>query len=482
MKTGPRNILILMSDEHRRDAMGCAGHPIVKTPHLDRLADMGTRFSRAYTASPMCVPTRAALACGTYVHQNRFWDSATAYDGSQPSWMHLLRDAGYETTSIGKLHFKSGRVDNGFSEEILPMHIVGEKGWLVGLLRDNPPEYDGASELAEQVGSGNSDYTDYDRAITAAAETWLADPARKQKPFAGFISLVSPHYPLIAPHAFFDLYDPAEMPLPCGSIPDHAEIQALAGFFDYHNHFDEGTMRKAIAAYYGLVSFLDDCIGRIMAALDAAGLTEDTLVIYTSDHGELLGEHGMWTKQVMYEASSGIPLIIKGRGIPEGLTTASGAHFLDIASTALGLANVKQPDHWPGQDLALLANAPEDRSRTIFSEYHDGGSTTGTFMVAWEGWKLVWYDGRPPQLFNLDNDPEERHDLSADPEAADALAEGTRRLYAICDPKEVSARAFADQRALIEEIGGEEACRNAFVFNATPTPVQQAAMAEEKKP
>ncbi|CAI8359351.1 MAG: Choline-sulfatase [SAR116 cluster bacterium MED-G04] len=486
MTSKPRNTLILMSDEHRRDAMGCAGHPIVQTPNLDQIAASGTRFTRAWTASPMCVPTRAALACGTYVHQNGFWDSANAYDGSIPSWMHHLRDAGVETTSIGKLHFKSARIDNGFEQEILPMHIVGEKGWLIGLLRENPPQFDGASELAKGVGGGDSSYTRYDRAITDAAVDWLSDPARHDRPFAGFISMVSPHYPLIAPEEFYRLYDPAEMPLPCGSIPDHAEIRALSGFFDYHSHFDDDSMRKAIAAYYGLVSFLDHCIGRIMAALDEAGLKDDTLIIYTSDHGELLGEHGMWTKQVMYEASAGIPMMITGPGIPGGKVTSSGAHFLDVASTAMTAGGCPQPDHWPGVDLAELANAPEDRSRTIFSEYHDGGSSTGNFMVAWDGWKLIWYVGREPQLFNLDDDPGERHDLAPtvadDPIAASALKEGKRRLDAICDVEEVSARAFADQRRMIEENGGEEACLNAFVFNATPTPVEQAELEKNQGP
>ena len=479
MTASAKNILILMSDEHRRDAMGCAGHPLVKTPHLDALAAAGTRFSRAYTASPMCVPTRAALACGTYVHQNRYWDSATAYDASQPSWMHMLRDAGYETTSIGKLHFKSGRHDNGFSEEILPMHIVGEKGWVVGLLREDPPPYDSAAELAAEIGEGDTSYSEYDRAITDAAVDWLAAPERKQKPFAGFISLVSPHYPLKAPEAFFNLYDPATLPLPADSIPDHEEIMAMAGFFDYQRYFDEEKMRLAIAAYYGLVSFMDDCIGRMLAALDAAGLAEDTLIIYTSDHGELLGDHGMWTKQVMYEASAGIPLIMRGAGIPAGKVTANGAHLLDLASTALTLAGVDQPSDWPGQNLAAIANAAPDRSRTVFSEYHDGGSTTGAFMVVWDEWKLVWYSGRKPQLFNLDLDPGEYDDRADDPDAAAALAEGKKRLFDICDPEAVSAMAFADQRAHIEALGGTEACLNTFVFNATPTPTEQARMSEE---
>lgn len=479
MMNKAKNLLILISDEHRRDAMGCAGHDLVQTPHLDHLAASGTRFSRAYTASPMCVPTRAALACGTYVHQNRFWDSATAYDGSQPSWMHMMRDAGYETTSIGKLHFKSKQLDNGFSEEILPMHIVGEKGWVVGLLRENPPPYDSAAELAEDIGSGDTSYTDYDRMITAEAEKWLCDPARHDRPFVGFISLVSPHYPLKAPAPFFDLYDPQQLTLPQDSIPDHHEIKAMASFFDYQNYFDEEKMRLAIAAYYGLVSFMDDCVGRVLKALDLSGLAEDTLVIYTSDHGELLGDHGMWTKQVMYEASAGIPLIVRGKGIPAGKVTANGAHLLDLASTALATAGLEQPSSWPGQDLTELARANPDRSRTVFSEYHDGGSTTGAFMVAWDGWKLVWYAKGEPQLFNLDDDPGEYRNLAADPKAAGALEEGKRRLLEICNPEEVSAGAFADQRAHIAALGGEEACLNAFVFNATPTPAEQAQMRDD---
>ena len=272
-----------------------------------------------------------------------------------------------------------------------------------------------------------------------------------------------------APAEYYDLYDPAQMPLPEGGIPDHAEIRALAGFFDYHNHFTEETMREAIAAYYGLVSFLDNCIGRIMAALEATASPSDTLVIYTSDHGELLGEHGMWTKQVMYEASAGIPLILNGPGIPQGHNTASGAHFLDIASTAISLGGIDQPDHWPGTDLMALANADEDRSRTLFS--NTTMAVQPPVLSWWHGmaWKLIWYAGRQPQLFNLDEDLGETRDRAADPAAVEALAEGRRRLLAICNPDKVSALAFADQRALIEAVGGEEACRNAFVFNATPT-------------
>ncbi len=279
-----KNLLIIMSDEHRRDAMGCMGHPIVQTPNLDRLATRGTVFENAYTPSPMCVPTRAAVACGDYVHRIRHWDSATPYDGQRPSWMRRVRDAGQDVVSIGKLHFRSSDDDNGFRKEILPMHVVGGVGWAIGLLRENPPTYDAAAELAGDVGAGPSTYTDYDLAITEAAENWLNQV--DDQPWTAFVSLVSPHYPLTTPKEYLDLYDPADMDMPIGydakGGPDHAEVAHVAGFFDYDRYFDEQRMREAKAAYYGLITFMDDCVGRVLAALEA------NTVIHESDQPVIL--------------------------------------------------------------------------------------------------------------------------------------------------------------------------------------------------
>ena len=137
-----KNLLIIISDGHRRDVMRCVGHPIIKTPNLDKLAARGAVFENAYTPSPMCVPTRASLACGDHVHEIGHWDSATPYDGKTRSWMRHLRNQGVDVVSIGKLHFRSGEDDNGFAEEILPMHVVGGVGWTIGLLREDPPDYD----------------------------------------------------------------------------------------------------------------------------------------------------------------------------------------------------------------------------------------------------------------------------------------------------------------------------------------------------
>lgn len=482
-KTG-KNLLIIISDEHRKDVMGCVGHGIVKTPNLDALAARGAVFENAYTPSPMCVPTRASIACGDHVHKIGHWDSATPYDGNTRSWMRHLCDQGVEVASIGKLHFRSDKDDNGFTEDILPMHVVGGVGWTIGLLRENPPEYTTSSELAADVGAGDSSYTDYDLAITDAAEDWLKDRAGSEKPWAAFVSLVSPHYPLTAPQEYSDMYDPATVDLPIGygkmSGPEHSELKNIAAFFDYGKHFDEQKMREAKVAYYGLTSFMDNCVGRVLTALEDSGQAEDTVVVYISDHGDMMGDQGYWTKQVMYEASAGVPMIAAGPGIPSGRRVKTGTTLLDLASTAVdvtGIQHDSQSDALPGVSLLDIANQPDDLDRTIFSEYHDGGSTTGTFMVRWDHWKFVYYVGHEPQLFDLTADPHELANLAVagvnDPIVQAAWIDGERRLRDICDPEAVNAQCFADQKKRIAELGGEEACATGYSFNHTPTPTEQ---------
>ena len=484
MTCDSKNLLIIISDEHRKDAMGCVGHHLVKTPNLDSLAARGTVFENAYTPSPMCVPTRASIATGDYVHKIGNWDSATPYCGKKRSWMRHLRDQGVDVTSIGKLHFRSSEDDNGFVEEILPMHVVGGVGWTIGLLREDTPKYDSSFELSADVGEGKSTYTDYDLAITDATIKWLKDKQRKDKTWAGFISLVSPHYPLTAPSKYYNIYDTSSIDLPIGyndpSDPEHSELKNIANFFDYDKYFDEEKMRKAKVAYYGLTTFMDDCIGRILAALEESGQTEDTVILYISDHGDMMGDQGFWTKQVMYDASAGVPMIAAGPGVPKGHRVKTGTSLLDIAATAVDITGVNH-DHisqaLPGLSLRKIASKEDDLNRTIFSEYHDGGSTTGTFMVRWNSWKYVYYVGHPPQLFNLDADPNELTDLAEnihqDPIIEAALMEGVNRLRKICDPEKINSQCFADQKRRIEELGGREACMNSYKFNHTPTPAEQ---------
>ena len=478
-----KNVLILCSDEHARSSLGCYGHPLVQTPALDRLAGTGTRFSRAYTPSPICVSARACLATGTQVHENRCWSSSQPYFGQHENWMRRLRDQGHVTISIGKLHYRSGQDDNGFSEEILPMYLANDgKGWPQGLIRNPMPGFEEAKEMALGAGPGETTYTEYDRGITAEACAWLrrypaaasADKPWADKPWALFVSFVSPHYPLTAPQAFYDLY--ADAPLPetiaggPNQKPSHPVLKEMAEFWAYESYFDDATRARAKRAYFGLCSFLDDNIRQVLAALEDSGAARDTVVIYITDHGEMLGNHGFWAKSVMYEESVGIPLILAGSDVPVGVNHTP-VSLTDIASTVESLVGLESPEAeapWQGRPLQGFIDAPET-DRFILSEYHDGGSPTGFFMIRQGAWKYVYYaGGHPAQLFNLENDPNELTDLGEAPDHQKVREMMHERLTSILDPEEVNAQAFSDQAALLETFGGRDAVLALPSFNHTP--------------
>lgn len=461
------NILVLMSDEHQARALGCAGHPVVDTPNLDRLAARGTRFTNAWTPSPICVPARAAFATGRWVHETGAWDSAQAYAGSPRSWAHDLRDAGYDVASIGKLHHRSATDDDGFGERILPMFIAGGVGWLQGLPRRDPLPYDEAGELAADVGVGETTYTRYDARVTGAAVDWLSQRARQQTPWCAFVSLVAPHYPLSAPQEFSDRYPLSEVPPPeiASMGEDHPAVSAMADFFNYGDYFGPQTVAEARRAYFGLCSWMDHNVGRVLDAVAATGALDNTLVIYTSDHGEMAGNRGLWCKSFLYRDSVDVPMILAGPDVPAGQTVATRVNLTDVAATVRAAAGL-QPQ---GQDLIGIANG-SNPDRLGFSEYHDGGSITGSFALALENWKYIEHVGHRPQLFDVAADPDELHDLGSAPELQPVRDRCYEALRSIADPERVNQQAFEAQDQLLAAHGGRRGVATAFRFNHTPIP------------
>ncbi len=475
----PTNLIVIMSDEHNPKIMGCNGHPIVKTPNIDALAAAGTSFTSAYTTCPVCVPARAAFAAGKYVHQIGYWDNADAYEGAIPSWHHRLRDRGHRVVSIGKLHFRGlAGDDHGFSEEIIPMNIIEGKGDLMGLVRNDLPERGLAWKIAKLAGPGETSYTFYDREIATKAQIWLREEAPKyrDKPWVLFVSFVCPHFPLVAPAEFYYQYPVDEMPLPKqygkNERPAHPYLRDYSESFCYDKFFDPGKLKKAIAAYYGLCTFLDDNIGKVLRTLDATGLTENTRVLYTSDHGDNLGARGLWGKSTMYEEVAGVPLIIKGPDIPRGVKISEPANHVDTYPFIMECAGASTPDVYddhPGHSLFKLA-AGAMPERNVLTEYHGMGSTTGAFMIRHGKYKYVHFVAYPPQLFDLAADPEELRDLAEDPAYAKAVEECRARLMKICDPAEVDARAKRRQAELLAENGGREAVIKRGDLGFTPPP------------
>lgn len=463
----PTNLLIIMSDQHNRRMLGCYGHDIVETPNLDKLAAQGTLFTDAYTPSPVCVPARAAFATGKYVHQLGTWDNAIAYDGRIPSWHHLLRDRGHHVISIGKLHFRSAKDDNGFSEEQIGMHIIDGEGDLLGLVRDEDmPKRGGSYKMAKMAGPGESMYTTYDREIAARAQVWLREEAHKHagKPWVMFVSFVCPHFPLTAPPEHFYRYYDQDLPLPKlydrRHEPLHPYLEDYRNAFAYDEFFATPDMvKRAQAGYFGLCSYLDENVGKVLAALDKTGLRDNTRVVYTSDHGDNLGARGLWGKSTMYEESVGVPLIAAGPGFPAGQRVATPTNLLDIyplimEATGAASAQTVTAAH-PGLSITRLA-AGEDASRVVFSEYHGMGSKTGAYMVRKGPWKLVHYADYEPQLFDLASDPEELNDIARDENARPILDEMQAELRRVCDPAAVSRRAKADQEQLLAKVGGKD--------------------------
>jgi choline-sulfatase len=474
----PANLLFILSDEHSRRVVGCYGHPMIRTPNLDRLAAHGVRFSDAYCNSPICVPSRAALATGRYVHDIRFWDNAIAYDGSVPSWAHRLRGAGHEVTAIGKLHFRSGDDDNGFTQEIMPLHIVDRIGDPLGMIRDPLPVRRAALRLAADAGCGDSSYQRYDDDITGAAIDWLGRHAREQggKPWVLFVSLVCPHFPLIARPQWYGLYPEGEVPQPALYRPedrcDHPYVAALRKCQIYDEGFDDEKRRRAIAAYFGLVSFTDHNVGRLLEALDATGLAMTTRVLYSSDHGDNLGTRGLWGKSTMYEEAAGVPMILAGPGVPQGFVCREPVSLVDCFPTILeGAGLSRHPDDrdLPGSTLFDIL-ASRDAGRTVFSEYHAAGAATGAFLIRKGPFKFVYFVGMPSQLFDLDADPQETRDLAAEPGYQGLVADCEALLRRVVDPEGADALARADQAARIAALGGREAILGRGSFGFSPVP------------
>ena len=467
------NVLFLFSDEHRRDAMGCAGHSIVQTPNLDRLAQRATRFDNAYTSSPICVPARASLATGEYVFKTRCWSNAQAYKGQPLSWGHKLQQHGHKVDSIGKLHYRGAEHDNGFDEEILPMYIRGGKGWIKGLLRNHESVLD-CSAYSKEIGPGPDSYTDYDLGVTKQVCQWLNNQknCKNDKPWALFASWLRPHYPLTCPTEFYDLYpldkmDQARFVEP-ELLPKHPVTKIVKRNFNYDDYFDEQSRQIARASYYGLCSFLDYQIGQVLDALEHSGQADNTLVIYSSDHGDHNGDRGMWTKMTLFDESSGIPMIIAGPGIPKGKVVSTLTSLIDIYPTILNAMGVEDNNsEKPGIDLSQLANQLEF-DRPILSEYHDGGSPTGMFMLRNQNWKYNYYPGYATELYDMNNDPEELFDLSESQSHAEIKQLCHEQMLSIVNPEEANRLAFCDQAERIEELGGFDAILHSDEYDHTP--------------
>jgi choline-sulfatase len=454
-----QNLLVLMSDEHNSTMMGCAGHPLAKTPNLDALAARGTRFVDAYTSCPICVPARASFATGRYIHDIEYWDNSIAYDGRVPSWGHRLQEAGVRAESIGKLHYRLEEDPTGFDKQHIPMHITDSVGMIQLSIRKQFPNFvpppRKRSSIPEAASVGESEYTQYDRRVADITTQWLRDAASSPKPWVLFVSFVTPHYPLVAPKEFFDLYPVEQMPDP--TYGPSSGYQPHPWLADLLTGGAPNPQDQRSTGGLSLISFMDAQVGRVLAALDAAGLRDSTRILYTSDHGENAGKRGFWGKSNHYQEAVAIPMIVAGEGIPKGKLSTTPTSLVDAYPTVLdGVALSAEGDGVPGHSLFDLANKDDDRDQIAFSEYHAAGSPSASYMLRKGRFKYIYYVRFEPELFDLKADPEESTNLAERPGHAATMKEMESLLRTIVNPEEEDRRANEAQRLLIESKGGPE--------------------------
>lgn len=461
----PSNVVFIISDEHQRNNTGCYGNPHASTPHLDALAGRGVRFSNAYTPSPICVPARAALASSKPAHQTGHWDNAFPYTGAPRGWAHHLRDHGYIVDSIGKLHYRRAEDDSGFRNEIDAMYVAEGIGEIVSCLRERAPHRQGRGGVVN-AGPGDSSYLAYDRRIATQAREWIAEHANATQPWALFVSLVNPHPPFIAPPKLFANYDPATLPLPNqwqpSEWPEHPALDYFRTYFGWQEPVSEADLRRVLATYYAQCEFVDQQVGQVLAALGEEGIEHTTRVIYTSDHGAMVGARGLFGKFSLYNESAAVPLLMAGPGIPQGKVVDTPVSLLDIGPTivdALGCRPSTDPTLNPafaGESLLTLCNRPA-QARYVFSEYHAAGSLHAAYMLCDGRYKYNCYVNAPAQLFELRQDPHELENLASVPAYAPILEQMDRELRNRLDPEAVDQQAKVDQKAKVEKFGGEAA-------------------------
>ena len=471
----PKNLIFILSDQHNRNITGAYGNPIIQTPNLDRLAERGTTFRNAYTNCPICVPARASLATGRYVHQIRYWDNAFPYDGCIESWGHRLKQQNYQVDSIGKLHFRGSHDDNGFCQEIDPLYVVDGLGDVLGCIRNDPPTRDKRGEI-NNAGTGDSTYLQYDTSNADQACQWLAKHRNDQNPWVLFLSFVCPHPPYISPEEFYQLYSKDQIPLPAqwhiDEWPDHPAIDRFRDFFAYSDLRNEERLRNFLRAYYGVCTYLDQQIGRVLQTMEEYHLLDTSRIIYTSDHGESLGARGLFGKFTMYDESAAVPFIIAGADVPKNKVVETPISLVDCFPSiieAVGGHLVEEDVDLPGKSIWEIAQT-SNQDRFAFSEYHAVGSENAIYMLRNRQYKYIYYVDDPVQLFDLQADPAETQDLSNLPEYQETLQFFDKELSNIVDPEGVDAKAKEDQRSKISENGGEAKVRQRGAFDNSPVP------------
>lgn len=454
------NVLLVMADQMAPHFTGAYGHPVVKTPNLDALVERGTRFDAAYCHSPLCAPARFSMMAGRSVSSIGAWDNAAEFPASVPTLSHHLQAAGYRTVLSGKMHFVGPDQLHGFEErlttDIYPADFAWTPDWSSSDERIDK-WYHNMDPLSEAGQAITTHQIDYDEEVGYTSRRKLLDLARESndgRPFFLVASFIHPHDPYVARPEWWNRYDHDEI-----DLPDPIDLE----FLDPHSRrirtgiqadtvgFTEEQTRNARHGYYANTSYVDDWLGRLIRTLGEAGLADNTIVMFTSDHGDMLGDRGLWYKMSFHERSARVPLVMAGPGIANRTVPHAASH-LDLLPTLLDIAtdggdwSSTVPDI-EGRSLWPLATGGADDVSEAIGEYTAEMTSRPIYMIRRNNLKYIHCDTDPAQLFDIEADPLERANLAADPAFAEVTASFAAEVQRRWDSDEITERVVSSQRS-----------------------------------
>lgn len=459
------NILMLFSDQHTWNMTGYAGHPIVKTPNLDKIAARGVNFTNAYCNSPLCSPSRQSFMSGLHCYEIGMWNNVSSMPENTVTWARALSAAGYETMLCGKMHFNGYQKLYGFDSRPVPEgSSAGKQFYSWGLRTSHvwtdPLPYDkgkSSNWLLNEPGPDSDERCpifQHDKRIAEGTIEVLKKKAAEKdgKPWALCCGMVLPHAPYKPRKDLWEMYEGK------GDLPPNIHGEGLGDcdrYLRYYqgvakNDYNEEHIRRLREAYYGLVTEYDEYVGRIMTTLEETGQADNTIIFYFSDHGDMLGENGLFHKVSLRDASAKIPMLVSWPGhYPEGVTVDTPVSLVDLYPTFLDIAGYKLPEILPlsGNSLMPLIQGKPDQFQgdSVFCEFEGEGWNHPRAFLRKGDWKYIFNHTARPELYNLADDPLEVKNLAGSPDAAEIEKKLHDKMMSFWDPEKIEVEVLRTQ-------------------------------------
>ena len=450
------NILFVMFDQMAALSLPVYGHPIVQAPHMARLAARGALFENAYCASPLCSPSRFAMLTGRRPSRIGAYDNATELPAGVPTLLHHLRNAGYRTCLSGKMDFTGADQLHGYEERLTTDLSPSDFGWVPDWEHPEAvqPWFHTLQSVAEAGPCDHSLSLQYDEEACQQAVHWLHAAANRPdgRPFMLSLSVMHPHDPYQGPRRFWDLYDGAEIDMPAQgkrkAKDRNAVERRMFALYDRDEiPISAAQIRRARRAYYSMISYCDDVLGRLLGALETSGIADNTIVVVTSDHGDMLGERGLWYKMTFYERAVRVPLIVAGPRIKPRRRIAEAVSHLDLLPTLASVAgaSVDRTD-LDGRDLSSALTGGARPKGEAIGEYMGEGYDAPVVMIRRGARKFVYAAADGLELYDLDRDPQELRNLALEPAHRSAVDALRREVEQGWDFGRIKADVIASQK------------------------------------